>query len=195
MARASGWPALFWDAFKQSRNGMVLLDEQRCQVEVNPAYVELLGAHRSALLGRPVYEHIEDGPIVSAGEWRVTIQKEEFSGVVRLVRGDGDLVTVQFAGHPETVTGKRLVLLVVISTARGGRRLPAAAATGETLSEREHEVVRLIGQGSTGPEIAQELRISHNTVRTHAVNAMTKTGARSRAHLVAKTLGQGLVAA
>src|SRR4051794_41948229 len=76
MARASGWPALFWDAFKQSRNGMVLLDEQRCQVEVNPAYVELLGAHRSALLGRPVYEHIEDGPIVSAGEWRGTVPKE-----------------------------------------------------------------------------------------------------------------------
>src|SRR3954466_362287 len=137
MARASGWPALFWDAFKQSRNGMVLLDEQRCQVEVNPAYVELLGAHRSALLGRPVYEHIEDGPIVSAGEWRVTIQKEGFSGVVRLVRGDGELVTVQFAGHPETVTGKRLVLLVVISTARGGGPPPAGRGPGRAAPRGE----------------------------------------------------------
>ena len=46
---------------------------------------------------------------------------------------------------------------------------------------------------ATGPEIADELMISHNTVRTHAYNAMTKLGARSRAHLVAKALGDGLV--
>jgi PAS domain S-box-containing protein len=195
MARPSGWPALFWDSFKQSRNGMVLLDEQRCQVEVNPAFVELLGTHRRALLGRPFYERVAGGPIASPGEWRATIQKQEFSGVARLVCEDGGMVTVQFAGHPETVTGKRLVLLVAISTARRGRRLPVAAATDETLSDREREVVHLIGQGSTGPEIAEELRISHNTVRTHAFNAMTKTGARSRAHLVAKSLGEGLIAA
>jgi DNA-binding CsgD family transcriptional regulator len=162
---------------------------------VNPAYVGLLGTRRSALLGRPVYERVAGGPVLSAGEWRATIQNEEFSGTVRLLREDGDTVTVQFAGHPETVTGKRLALLVALHTARSGRRLPLAAATDETLSEREREVVRLIGQGSTGPEIAEELRISHNTVRTHAFNAMTKTGARSRAHLVAKALGEGLVAA
>src|SRR4051794_28258694 len=174
---------------------MVLLDEQRRQVEVNPAYVELLGAHRGTLLGRPVYERVAGGPIASPAEWRITIQKGEFSGVARLIRDDGDLVTVQFAGHPETVTGKRLVLLVAISTARPGRRLPVATPKGETLSDREREVVRQIGQGRSGPEIAQELRISHNTVRTHVFNAMTKTGSRSRAHLVAKTLGEGLIAA
>jgi hypothetical protein len=29
MARQEGWPALFWSAFKGSRNAMVLLDERR----------------------------------------------------------------------------------------------------------------------------------------------------------------------
>src|SRR4051812_50218708 len=105
MARASGWPALFWDAFKQSRNGMVLLDEQRCQVEVNPAYVELLGAHRSALLGRPVYEHIEDGPIVSAGEWRGPNQKGGgFRGGRARPRGGGG-GTGPLAGPPPAPEG------------------------------------------------------------------------------------------
>jgi DNA-binding CsgD family transcriptional regulator len=46
--------------------------------------------------------------------------------------------------------------------------------------------------GHTSPEIADMLHITHNTVRTHARNAMEKTGARSRAHLVAKALGDGL---
>jgi DNA-binding CsgD family transcriptional regulator len=43
----------------------------------------------------------------------------------------------------------------------------------------------------TGAELADELHISHDTVRTHVRSAMTKLGARSRAHLVAKALGDG----
>ena len=45
--------------------------------------------------------------------------------------------------------------------------------------------------GRTSPEIADELQISHNTVRTHLRNAMKRVGARSRAQLVAKALGEG----
>ena len=45
--------------------------------------------------------------------------------------------------------------------------------------------------GRTGPEIADELQISHNTVRTHLRNSMRRVGAHSRAHLVAKALGEG----
>jgi DNA-binding CsgD family transcriptional regulator len=37
------------------------------------------------------------------------------------------------------------------------------------------------------------LHISPDTVRTHVRNAMTKMGARSRAQLVAKVLGDGVI--
>jgi len=60
------------------------------------------------------------------------------------------------------------------------------------LSDREREILYLIALGHTSPEIADQLHITHNTVRTHARNAMEKTGARSRAHLVAKALGEGI---
>ena len=60
-----------------------------------------------------------------------------------------------------------------------------------SLTPRELEIVRLIARGESGPEIAAELHIAHDTVRTHVRNAMKKTGARSRAHLVAKVLGEG----
>ena len=53
-------------------------------------------------------------------------------------------------------------------------------------------MVRLVALGQTGPEIADELGITHDTVRTHVRNAMDKVGARSRAHLVAKALGEEL---
>ena len=62
-----------------------------------------------------------------------------------------------------------------------------------TLSAREREVVRLVALGESGPEIAAELGITHDTVRTHVRNAMTKLDARSRAHLAAKAVGEALV--
>jgi DNA-binding NarL/FixJ family response regulator len=104
-------------------------------------------------------------------------------------------VSVQWGASVEVVTGTRLVLFVVLSTSRWGRRFRRPLSTEpepRTLTRREREIVRLVANGSSGPEIASELHIAHDTVRTHVRNAMTKLGARSRAHLVAKALGDGL---
>ena len=49
------------------------------------------------------------------------------------------------------------------------------------LTPREREIVQLVALGGTGPEIADELGIAPETVRTHVRNAMDKLGARSRA--------------
>jgi PAS domain S-box-containing protein len=193
MAQQEGWPALFWSAFRGSRNAMVLLDEQRRHVDVNGAYLKLLGYPRDELVGRPVSDFVAGGPQLSDQQWRTTIARGEFSGESALVRADGTTVTVQYAGHTEVVTGERLVLFVALSTSRWGRhsRRDAHRGAPETLSPREREIVRLVAAGETGPEIAEQLHISHATVRTHVRNAMAKVGARSRAHLVAKALGEG----
>jgi PAS domain S-box-containing protein len=193
MARQDSWAALFWGAFRGSRNAMVLLDDHRRHLEVNGAYLKLLGYPRNGLIGRPVWELVAGGPQLSPREWEETIARGEFSGEADLVRADGTTVTVQFAGHPELVTGERRVLFVALSTSRWGRhsRRDADRSDPEALSAREREIVRLVAAGETGPEIADQLHISHATVRTHVRNAMVKVGARSRAHLVAKALGNG----
>jgi PAS domain S-box-containing protein len=195
----SGWSRLFWEAFTHSKNAMVLLDDDRRHVEVNGAYLQLLGYPRAALIGRPVYEFVVDGPIVTLPEWRTILRRRQFVGTADLIRADGGKVWVEFAGHPETVTGQRLVLFVVLTTSRRGRRRSAGAggtvgaeATSAGLTPREFEVIQLVALGLSGREIAQELHLAHDTVRTHVRNAMTKLGARSRAQLVAKTLGDGL---
>ncbi len=111
---------------------------------------------------------------------------------------DGGSIGVQFAASTEVVTGRQLVLFVALSSSRWGPRFRRALPPEQEpqkLSNREREIVRLVALGSTGPEIAEELRIAHNTVRTHTRNAMEKVGARSRAQLVAKALGEGLALA
>jgi PAS domain S-box-containing protein len=193
MARREGWAALFWSAFNDSRNAMVLLDEQRRHVEVNGAYVKLAGYARDEVIGRPVWEYVADGPRLTDRQWKRAIARGELSGEAGLVCADGTITTVQYAGHTEVITGGRLVLFVVLSTSRWGRhsRRDPQSGTGDALSAREREIVRLVAAGETGPEIAEHLHISHATVRTHVRNAMAKVGARSRAHLVAKALGDG----
>jgi PAS domain S-box-containing protein len=188
-----GWAGLFASAFRQSKNPMVLVDDERRIVEANAAFMRLLGRRRDAVVGRHLWEFTAGGPLVTPTEWRDTIAQGHFTGTANLVHEDGSQIAVQYAGHTEVATGRRLVLFVALSTSRWGshfRRHRDHQPKGAKLSARELEVVRLVARGETGPEIAADLGIAHETVRTHVRNAMTKLGARSRAHLVAKALGE-----
>jgi PAS domain S-box-containing protein len=196
MVPDSGWRTLFAEAFRRSANAMVLLDARRRVVDVNGAFLQLLGHQRDAIMGRPIYEFIVGGPMASQRQWMAALRNERLAGSADLRRADGGRVRVEFAGHPATATGQRLVLFVALNASRKAalidRKASERARTG-ALSKREVEVVRLIALGSSGTEIATELQLSHNTIRTHVRNAMTKLGASSRAQLVAMSLAEGLM--
>jgi len=191
-----GWPGLFESAFRQSRNAMVLLDERRRIVDANAAMVGLLGYPRAWLVGRQMAEVVVDGPLVTEPEWQSWLAAGRFAGEATMLHAGGREVTVQWGATTEVVTGRRLVLVVALHTSRWGprfRRMPDERSGPRGLSTREAEVVRLVALGQTGPEIADDLGIAHDTVRTHVRNAMDKLGARSRAHLVAKAFGEELL--
>jgi PAS domain S-box-containing protein len=197
MAR-DGWSALFTSAFKQSKNPMALVDDDRRHVDANAPYLRLLGRGRADVIGRPVWEFVAGGPLLTPAQWQAALAAHRFQGEAEMVRADGSQIAVQWAGATEVATGQRLVLFVALSTSRWGGNFRRTVETdrepGE-LSPRELEIVRMIARGESGPEIAAELHIAHDTVRTHVRNAMKKVGARSRAHLVAKVLGEGHVLA
>jgi PAS domain S-box-containing protein len=175
---------------------MVLVDGNRCFVEVNGAWLKLLGYRRGEMIGRPLFKFVVGGPQLSAAEWSELLATQKFTGEGRLVAADDTTVAVQYAATTEVVTGRKLVLVVTLTSSRWGprfRRRTPSERRPQLLSAREREIVRLVALGNTGPEIADELRITHDTVRTHVRNAMEKADARSRAHLVAKALGEGLV--
>jgi two-component system response regulator NreC len=71
-------------------------------------------------------------------------------------------------------------------------RLGALMATGDEvptegveLSEREREVVRLIANGYTNPQIAEQLHVAERTVKTYRARAIEKLGFSSRAEITA----------
>jgi DNA-binding NarL/FixJ family response regulator len=63
----------------------------------------------------------------------------------------------------------------------------------DELTEREREIVALVGTGLSNQEIAEHLVISPATARTHVSRAMLKLGARDRAQLVVFAYEAGLV--
>jgi DNA-binding NarL/FixJ family response regulator len=62
-----------------------------------------------------------------------------------------------------------------------------------TLTEREREIVGLVGEGLSNEEIAGRLVVSPATARTHVSRAMIKLSARDRAQLVVFAYQSGLV--
>ena len=177
---------------------MVLADDDRRVVDVNGACLQLLGYGRGDVVDRPMYEFVAGDPVMTPEEWVAALALRRFSGEAEMLRSDGATVDVQWGATTERVTGRELVLVVALSVSGRGRGIrsaePREAGAG-TLSERERQIVRLVALGGTAAEIADELQISHHTVRTHLRNSMRRTGARSRAHLVAKALGDGLALA
>jgi PAS domain S-box-containing protein len=193
---SDGWSSLFASAFAHSRNAMLLVDEDRRVVSVNDAALRLLGRTRRGVMGERLRTFVADGPLASEDEWNAWLAAGRFSGEVDLMRPDGTPVAVQWGASTEVVTGRRLVLFVCLGTSRWGRRFRREPPLDEPdfeLTAREREIVRLVALGHTAREIGDELHISHDTVRTHVRNAMEKLHARSRAHLVAKAVADGLV--
>jgi DNA-binding NarL/FixJ family response regulator len=71
---------------------------------------------------------------------------------------------------------------------RRGERMPRAV-----LTEREDEVVKLIAEGHSSKEIAEQLVISVKTVERHRANILAKLGMRDRTELTRYAIHAGLI--
>ena len=98
------------------------------------------------------------------------------------------------AGYVSKGSDPAELVRAVKTALSGGRYLPAEidastrAASGdmphEALSDREYQVLRMIGQGRTVTEIATELSLSVKTVSTYRTRILEKTGMRTNAELM-----------
>ena len=81
----------------------------------------------------------------------------------------------------------------LIERVAGGLRPPQDDAALSALTDREREVLALVGQGLTNTEIGERLYLSPLTAKTHVSRIMTKLDARDRVRLVVIAYETGLV--
>jgi two-component system nitrate/nitrite response regulator NarL len=68
-----------------------------------------------------------------------------------------------------------------------------AAAEKPLLTPREHEVLKLVADGCSAPEMAMRLTVSQGTVKTHLQNLYQRLGVSDRAAAVAEAMRRGLL--
>jgi DNA-binding NarL/FixJ family response regulator len=88
-----------------------------------------------------------------------------------------------------SVTRRLIAEFVASAPASSGPPVPGL----DVLTEREREVMALVGAGLSNDEIAERLVVSPATAKTHVSRAMVKLGARDRAQLVVFAYESGLV--
>jgi len=188
----SGWERLFWLVFERTDNPVALLDEQRTILEVNAAGAALLGASREELVGRSIRDSVKPAEHErSDEEWLEFLRTGEYSGRRDLLRPDGSEVQIEFAARLAEIGGGRRAIYVAMDGLEGEPPAIIRGAATLGLTEREREIVTLIAMGRDTGDIAAELHISPETVRTHVRNAMGKLDVHTRAQLVAVVLSGG----
>ena len=99
------------------------------------------------------------------------------------------LQAVRTASFGQAVLAPEVQLRLLALATRTGRAADPAGGPMVTLTAREQEILRLIGEGLRNPEIAADLVISEATVKTHINNLFAKAGLHSRADAVRYALG------
>jgi len=127
-------------------------------------------------------EHVYDALRAGASGFLLKdVTAEHLFDAVRIVAaGDGLLAP--------TVT-RRLITEFARMPSR-----PASAAVGlDRLTPRETDVLQLVAEGMSNPEIATRLVISEETVKTHVSRMLSKLGLRDRTQAVVLAYESGLV--
>jgi two-component system response regulator NreC len=96
----------------------------------------------------------------------------------------------------EAAEGKRFLGSPITEIAIGAYNEQAQAGPidpHETLTTREREVLQLVAEGNTSPEIAARLHISPRTVENHRANLMRKLGLQNQSELVRHAVRHGLI--
>jgi DNA-binding NarL/FixJ family response regulator len=127
--------------------------------------------------------------LLQAGANGYLLKTAEMEELVKAIRA---VAAGQSALDP-VVTGK------VVAQFASGRSLPDVLANVkdeyEGLTEREMEILRLVGKGLTNKDIGQQLYISDRTVQAHLSNIFSKLGVGSRTEAVMYAVRRGWISA
>jgi LuxR family maltose regulon positive regulatory protein len=118
----------------------------------------------------------------------------EPEGYVRLFADEGPPMAALLEQIAKHGVAPSYVRQLLSAFGRGENTTPARQGLVEPLSERELDVLRQLATDLDGPDIARELMVSLNTMRTHTKNIYAKLGVNTRRAAVRRAEDLGLLA-
>jgi LuxR family maltose regulon positive regulatory protein len=144
----------------------------------------------SVMLQALAHDAAGDAPAAHAALHRaVTLAEPE--GYVRLFIDEGAPMAAILKALRKLSTAPAYVNRLIAASTTAAK--PAAQPLIDPLSERELEVLRLLGGDLGGPDIARRLSVSLNTLRTHTKNIYAKLGVTSRREAVRQARDLNLI--
>jgi LuxR family transcriptional regulator, maltose regulon positive regulatory protein len=117
-------------------------------------------------------------PALVALERALTLAEPE--GYVRMFVGEGPPMAALLQAAAKRGIALTYVRQLLAAFGKAEERSPIKQNLIEPLSDRERDVLRLLRSDLSGPDIARELMVSVNTLRTHTQNIYSKLGASTR---------------
>jgi PAS domain S-box-containing protein len=169
--------------FQKLSDPIVINTEDGRFVDANPAACELYGLGVEELRKRTIFDLVPPETTDRLESfWRDLRAGKQVEGESRVVLRIADHDGVELHTTADFVPGRYATVL----SSRGPRR-----ESQSKLTPRERDVFRLLAQGFTSREIADQLFVSIETVRTHVQNALARLGAKTRAQAIAIALNRG----
>ena len=193
-------------AFERSGRPMLIADDHRRWVTGNAAASQLLGITRDEI----PWSTMDDVTPPSeqsrlAEQWKKFLGSGGAEGVYELFVRGREAVPVEFGAVAHVQPSRHLAVFMPLepeievpqTTALiGGPAWTAIVEDTEgrsALTKREREVMTLIAAGGHSSDVAGELSVSAETIKSHVQNALSKLGAHTRAHAVAIALVTGQI--
>ena len=186
---------------------MLIADDQRRWITGNEAACQLLGISREEI---PWSTMDDVTPASEQGrleeQWEAFLGHGAAEGLYELFVPGREPVPVEFGAVANVQASRHLAVFMPLepeaSAAEtttsfiGGPAWSAIVKDGEgrlALTKRERQVMTLVAAGGHSDDVASELFVSAETVKSHVQNALSKLGAHTRAHGVAIALVTGQI--
>lgn len=158
LVRGQEWDVVVLDITLGDRSGIDVVKELKLIQPKLP--VLILSMHSEAQFARRAFKAGASGYITKDS------QPDDLANAIKKVAGGGRYVSPALAE------------MLVLNFDSGADKAPH-----ETLSDREFEIMRLIGSGKTVGEIAELLARSVKTISTHRTRILEKMGMRTNAEI------------
>ena len=186
---------------KSIRDPLIIVDSNRIILYINKSGATVFGKKDENVIGQKCYNafHKTDSPCVICPIEPVLAKERTYITEKWMTMPDGSRKCGELRSYPVFDDHRKLVAVTTIVVditqikSRQSSTDNDSYAIKFKLSKRETQILKLIAEGHSNPEISESLNITINTVKSHIVSIFNKIGVSDRTQAAIIALKSNLI--